>query len=210
VVDNLEEGLVGYWHFDEGTGHATTTDASGYGNTGTLTNDPTWTSGASCKSRNCLSFDGTDDYISIIAQDYFKANTTRPFTFSAWVNGEYDSDDGIFNLGSTKLNFWVQSNLLIYRRNSQTSSYSFGWNNDTWHFVVIADNGTNQSMYIDGAYVKGSSLTGNPDYGSSNFEIGREIFGDNRYNWNGIIDEVRIYNRALSATEVLKLYNDFK
>src|SRR3990167_283101 len=72
-------GLVGYWNFDEGSG-ATVADSSGNGNTGTLTNGPTWTTG---KIGQALSFDGSNDYVD--AGTGSSLNLASSLTVSAWI-----------------------------------------------------------------------------------------------------------------------------
>ena len=75
VAAQLENGLIGYWSFDEGRG-TTASDSSGNGNDGTLVNGPIWTSG---EIAGALSFDGVDDYVSFASQ----AQST--ISISAWV-----------------------------------------------------------------------------------------------------------------------------
>ena len=74
---NRDPSLVGYWTFDEGTG-ATSTDASGKGNNGTLVNGPAWTTG---KVNNALSFNGTNNYVN--SGDF--TSLTGAITVSTWI-----------------------------------------------------------------------------------------------------------------------------
>src|SRR5262245_13005486 len=74
VAAQLENGLIGYWSFNEGSG-TFASDSSGNGNNGTLVNGPIWTSG---EIAGALSFDGVDDYVSFASQ----AQST--ISISAW------------------------------------------------------------------------------------------------------------------------------
>jgi prepilin-type N-terminal cleavage/methylation domain-containing protein len=230
VVDNLEEGLVGYWHFDEGTGHATTTDASGYENTGTLTNSPTWTSGASCKSGGCISFDGSNNYVN--AGNGASLNIINAITINSWfkINSQPSSgswfvmiDKGVSNSPpkgyivqyyNDGVNYRLESGYVSsggYKIPSIIKQLNIGeWYNIIWVHDTTNDrdyfylNGINQSFsYRVGSYVDVIDLSS-----AINLTIGISSIITKPF--NGLIDDVRVYNRALSATEVLKLYNDFK
>ena len=72
--------LVAYWKFDEGTG-TTAADSSANGNTGTLTNGPSWAAGI---AGNALYFDGIDDNVTVM--DSNSLDLSNSFTLSAWVN----------------------------------------------------------------------------------------------------------------------------
>jgi hypothetical protein len=89
VDAQLQNGLVGYWSFNEGAGTAAM-DSSGNGNTGTLINGPTWVSG---KSGTALSFDGADDYVEI--PETQSLNLSSALTVSAWINNQASTDSGL-------------------------------------------------------------------------------------------------------------------
>jgi hypothetical protein len=75
-----ETDLVGFWHFDEGTG-GIAADSSGNGNAGTLVNNPSWVNG---KLEKVLRFDGINDYVSI--PNSLSLNPENEITIIAWVN----------------------------------------------------------------------------------------------------------------------------
>jgi hypothetical protein len=78
---------------------------------------------------------------------------------------------------------------------------------NTWYHVVAVYDGTSMKIYKNGVALPGStSFSGNIGTSSYNVNIGQRV-GDNSYRWNGSIDEVKIYNRALSASEILADYN---
>lgn len=215
AVSRMESGLVGYWHLDEGTA-TTTYDASGKSNIGTLTNGPTWQSGSNCKAGACLSFDGINNYISIPSNSTL--NPSSAITVEAWVK----SATATYNTG-----LWgIVSNYSAYilgpsGTNSTTMCFitaTPGWNygncatvsnTQNWHhFAGTYDSAAGtQKFYIDGALASSTAATGNIANGGA-LHIGhRECCAEY---FNGSIDEVRIYNRALSATEIQAMYNDLK
>lgn len=218
----IERGLVGYWHFDEGTS-TVAYDASGNGNSGTLTNGPTWQSGTNCKAGNCLSFDGTDDYV-IVGNDKFKYQDN--FSVSAFFkitslpsNGGvcasrhpiiYNHDYGynllVNNIGRVAWQIYNTSSL-----NKTVQSLSSVVGASYFHAVGIK-NGTTITLYINGVFQGENVLTSNSVYYTSHpFVVGGFAFcGGQRFYTTGTLDEVRVYNRALSAQEVLDMYNDLK
>jgi prepilin-type N-terminal cleavage/methylation domain-containing protein len=197
--------LVGYWKLDEGTG-TTANDSSGNGNTGTLTNGPTWITG---KVDNALSFDGVDDYIRINDNILTLANT---FTLSWWIKAPFpdDNNDVLFGDSSSGLSIYsLSSNGGFY---GSIGNISTRWliqanvHDNEWHLVTITAEATTGDIraYKDG--ISSYVTTG------TNFSL---ITLDDLYigcspAWNGNIDEVRIYNRALSPAEIKAIYNATK
>ena len=192
-------GLMGYWPLDEGSG-TVATDHSGNGNTGTLINSPTWTNGNRGKA---LSFNGSNTYVQTPTQ-----SITGSITTSAWVYSSNFNQSG-FIIGKNSVNtqwelFFQANDGLLWRGGAQEDSTlcSFPANN-TWHHIVGTQSGTSGSLYIDGVLCDTGTPTaiGN---GSGTIDIGRFNSG---FYFNGKIDDVRLYNRALSAAEVANLYN---
>jgi len=201
-------GLVGYWSFNEGSG-TTATDFSGNGNTGTLTNGPTWVDGKRGKG---LSFDGSDDYVALGSNSIFTFGT-NDFTASGWIY--IRSATGImniFNVGSASAGSY---SLYWNNGNSKIQSVRYGDTADSglttqtlsvgqWYHVVATRSSGAAKVYINGVLDSGAS------YSMGSITANTGAIGNT---WlsittgNGSIDEVRIYNRALSATEVGALYN---
>ncbi|MGK2848659.1 MAG: phage head spike fiber domain-containing protein [Minisyncoccota bacterium] len=205
-------GLVGYWSFEEGTG-TTTENASPKGkNTGTLTNGPTWTSG---KVGKALSFDGTDDYV----QGSIPSSTfSNDWTVTAWFNHRATTTWGAIFSNSVGTN----NTMIMTMRNAttqfgimrvgsaETGVYvDLGANHfNKWILGVIKKEGSTLTVY---AYKDGQlqtatgalSWTLNTD---NEFYIGRH-YASATHIFNGLIDEVRVYNKALSAGEIQALYN---
>ena len=225
-------GLVGYWSFDgttmAGIG-ATTTDLSGNGNTGTLgstiasdAGDPTPKAGIIGQG---LSFDGVDDYVD--CGNDASLNITQEISIEAWFYPTFLPDPHEFIIGKGTFN----SNLpwfLTVRQNEVSfmifkafpyvggnySSVDTSWTPkvNEWHHVVatyiyITDGTSQLRIYIDGVLEGSNNIAVGPmaSSPSSSINIGRD--GSGSYRWNGLIDEVRIYNRGLTDTEILQHYN---
>jgi prepilin-type N-terminal cleavage/methylation domain-containing protein len=205
VTQRYDYGLVGYWHFDEGTG-TSTYDASGIGNNGTFTNGPTWQTSANCKAGTCLSFNGTSDFIQLSALQPYK----NAVTISAWVyhNSSGDWDDIVAG-GCGDLLFGFSNNYLSFggQCNTPMTMTTYLTNiNSAWRHVAGTYNGTSVFLYVDGQQVASSTKSGS--FSTFMPKIGGVSVGSENY--TGRIDEVRIYNRALSAAEILAMYNDLK
>jgi prepilin-type N-terminal cleavage/methylation domain-containing protein len=207
VLGRFEKGLVAYWPMDEGTG-TITYDASGDGNSGTLVNGPMWQSISTCKVGNCLSFNGSNNYITVPNLFNIPAGNAV-YTIAAWIKPNSYGVEGIVGWGN-----WGTTNAVNALRLSSNGIINYWWSNDLvvtvsgltdgkWHFVVAEFDGTTRSIYVDGKIV-GSDNPNGHNAVLSNFRIGSTNNGEY---FNGLIDDVRIYNRALSASEIADLYN---
>ncbi|MEK7542877.1 MAG: LamG-like jellyroll fold domain-containing protein [Patescibacteria group bacterium] len=225
VLDNdVTNGLVGEWKFDEvQTSTSTTTyDATGNNNHGTLSGGPTRAS-STCKIANCLSFDGINDYVTI--GDINNLDASTAFTVSAWVNRQGDSVSGGAGTIAGKWNTAGASGWFIEVMDSgdanpnafrffvsgvsDTSLYATTtFSNSTWYNISAVYDGSNKYIYING--VATSELTtGTPTTTNDPFQIGFNTgSGDGNNYMNGLIDDVRVYNRALSADDVKRLHNN--
>lgn len=209
----LNLGLVGYWSMDEGAG-TTANDQSGYRNTGTVYSSTTpaaiWADG---KLGQGLSFDGINDYVNAGSGSILNI-TGDKITLSAWVNYASTPADhmGIFAHDSSSGGYRIfvepgdVASFQIMDGGSNpavTSAITLSHNN--WHHIVCVYDGAKLSIYIDGVKdANETSKTGNiPSDPSPELWIGTgdDIFpfGQWTYPFTGKIDEVRTYNRALSA-----------
>lgn len=205
--NSLSDGLVGYWKMDEGVG-TNITDSSGNNNTGTFgtgTSAPTWTSG---KFGIGTSFDG-NDYINAGTSSIFNLN--NQFSFETWINVSSLTPSWQFIMG--KSSYWgvndaglhiKSTGLEFFVDNCRDSDY-FTITTNKWYHIVGVYNGTNRQLYVDGKLEKNSSCTGKTLNNAYNFSIGAD--NEFTYNYSGLMDDVRLYNRALSPSEVSALYN---
>ncbi len=214
-------GLVGYWSFDEGSG-TTAYDGSGWGNNGTMyaSSTPTYVlTSSGCKEGNCLN-------TSSILANYINTNLQNSLqnrTLSAWIYGTsfpitghvgnpiIDSDYPAHYGTGLGINGLSTNNVLSFIGNDGWLSMPYIFSTNNWYFVTATfDRSTNS---ISG-YVNGQLISSNPFSFSSSestfypFYIGKDPA--NIVYFNGLIDDVRIYNRALSPAEILALYNATK
>jgi len=203
-----DENLVGYWSFDDGTG-TVAVDGSGNGNDGTLYNmeEADWVDGAVGKA---LSFDGVDEFVEIDDPVLGEA----AITISAWVKKTaYTRYQGIVAdyYGGYKnfiLGYETPENSVAFYVGDGTSRDSIfitGFTQDEWHHIVGVFDGSagTLAIYLDGnKQEKNTSITNVGSSQSPYCSIGRY----SSYYFNGLIDEVRIYNRALTPSEIKALY----
>ncbi|MFA7201698.1 MAG: LamG domain-containing protein, partial [Candidatus Paceibacterota bacterium] len=210
-----DAGLVGYWTFDEGTG-TQALDSSGYNNTGTWqgTLGSQWTTG---KIGGAGQFNGSDSVVQI-SNGYstlLNLQSTNPpsLTISGWF---IRSDWGGGSLSGISL--WSNNVRLMFRPDNQTIAFQlkagstivsyFSAQLSTWYCVVGVYDSTTSSIKL---YVNGQ-LIGNTSVADKDLSaIGPWfLIGNSQHYYKGIIDDVRLYSRALSPAEVLALYNSTK
>jgi RHS repeat-associated protein len=204
---STSSGLKGYWKFDENSG-TTATDSSGNSNTGTLSSGAAWTTGQSGTATN---LDGVDDYVQVGAQSSLVM--TNACTLSAWIYPTGAGSLGAY--GGIIVN--KEGEYELARFADGTIQWAFantnpGWNwintgyvaplNQWTHVAVTYDSGTVKT-YINGTLThtySGSGTIGDVEPSLNDFRIGgRQVAS---HHFQGRIDEVRVYNRALSASEV--------
>ncbi|MBZ0167051.1 MAG: hypothetical protein K8I00_09615, partial [Candidatus Omnitrophica bacterium] len=220
----LNDGLLAYWQFEEGAG-TTAVDASGYGNDGTYVNMDSgdWTTPVPVNHANTYSVDvnttSTDEYISL-------PNTVisglGDFTAAYWMKTTKTSSSAVISGANSGSN----NEYLIFAADTSLSLYA-GGNIGTWttsstadgawhHIVLFRDDTNNQAhLYIDGVAdnenPKGitlSTVTIDPGgllIGQEQDSVGGGF--DSGQIFAGTIDEVRFYNRALTAAEITRLAN---
>ena len=205
-----KQGAVGIWNFDDG--NSITLDASGYNNTGTLKNGPVYVSG---KYGSALQFNGTNNYVEVLHSD--SLNLTEEITIMAWVNSpDYSRTAGqhIVSKRNGNLGWMLQTTLgnkgygyVSINDNLVTAPGIVTLTNNQWYHLTVTYNGERVKLYVNGNFdnqsdiVKGSITSGNnPLY------IGCQP--GPTYYFLGIIDEVQIYNRALSADEIYASYKE--
>jgi hypothetical protein len=205
-VADIEEGLVGHWKLDDGVddpGTTTVLDTVG-GHHGTLVNGPIWTDSV-LDYGGALSFDGIDDHVEIPHSDDLTFTASDSYTVTTWVNvtalpghwaGIVDKSRDIsphYGLWIDASNQWVAGDVNIIG-----STVTLGWH----HLALVQDGSANtRTVYLDGEVdITGSAITAN---GAGDLWFGGAKSVTEYL--EGVIDDVRIYNRALSAEEVLEL-----
>ena len=202
----IENGLVAWWSMDEGTG-TTIADQSINSNTGTFGTspaDPTWTNG---KFGKALSFDGDDDYVNCGSES--SLDLTSEFTLETWVKTP-DATKANYVVLATKgvwrymIGYNVNDNFIAYVNNSDSLSSTWGSAKDNeWQHLLWTHSASEDKIYIDGVLNKMGDLPDPVSDPSSILTIGGHTTS---YSFDGDIDEVRIYNRALSSREISEHY----
>lgn len=212
-----DSSLVGYWSFNEGTGVAVN-DSSSYANHGTV-NGAAWTTG---ESGSGLSFDGSNDRVQIPGSTSLSLNTNRA-TFAAWVNADtLDGDWTTVIQRSNTAGSWYDWQMYARAADAPTAyhpvcriSLGGGWSDfqvqgdivlqpHTWYHLACTYDGTALKFYINGT-LRGTTNYSNVTIRNSGKNIwigGNDIWGEY---FDGVIDEPRVYKRALSAAEIQSL-----
>jgi len=178
------------------------------GNNGTLTNGTTYSS----VDGGSMVFDGVDDYVALGNNSSF--TTITSMTICAWINGAvYRTNVGGWNriIYNSGFNFYVSQKVLFFGTSgiSRTSNQTLTEN--TWYHVAVTFNVSTNSLifYLNGAQVQTQTITNATISSNSNTNIshGDSPYGDS---FNGKINVVQVYNRVLSASEILQNYNATK
>ena len=195
--------LVSYWSFNENAG-TVASDSSGNGNNANLMNGPVWITG---KIGNALKFDGTNDYAVKTSANGIPV--TSPFSVVAWVNAKSFSNpkwsDIIRKEGSWAIqgNPTSKLNLEITGKQDTVSNVVVPIN--TWTHIAVTFEGTTVKFYKNGVLSDTKIQTNMPNAGLNTIYIGGYT------SWgtylNGALDNVKIYNRALTAQEVASEYS---
>jgi hypothetical protein len=204
----LLDGIVSYWNCDEASGSVL--DATENNHDGTVTNATQNQSGAVLGK--CIDFDGDGDYVDF--GDNVAFEFADSFSISVWVNSDLGSGGIIANyIGDPTYHGYK---MLLYLSKANFFAYVTGDNIDVgggtniidtdWHHVVITFDSEHVNLYVDGSTdMAEEDYTNTLDYpAGSHLRLG----GDNTdQDYDGQIDEVGIWNRALTSSEITELYN---
>lgn len=215
----LAQGLVGYWKMDEASWNGTTgevIDASGDGNNGTSANGATTGAG---KYGNGGGFDGIDDFVNVGTGSDLNISSNS-ITVSAWVkaNSIGSNSVGIVSKGKTGVTPQQGYALGTLSTGTKMRFYPMGPQSDyveatstistgQWVHYLGTYDGSNIKMYINGQLDASAPSSASMITSDGPLVIGRWYGNYDGYYFNGAIDEVRIYNRALSEGEVRSLYD---
>ncbi|OHB47823.1 MAG: hypothetical protein A2Y10_16320 [Planctomycetes bacterium GWF2_41_51] len=211
----IPNDLIAYWKMDEGSG-ATVSDSSNNNHNGTIYG-ATWTEGI---SGNALSFDGGNDYISIPYNPDFAYTIGQDrLTISAWI---YPRDKDDTSPGAIYSDRAAGNGVLAVVMKITSGKFivggwspsALGYNiespvtaNNQWYFMTIVFDSGFARLYIDGDLKSSISLAGvSLTNGGTGMMLGKHQGGWSNF-FNGKIDEVCIYKKALSQSEIINLMN---
>ena len=207
TAGNGASGMVAAYGFEEGSG-SQVTDASGHGNTGSLSGT-TWVSNG--RVGQALSF-GSGSMITV--NDSASLDSTSGLTLEAWVyptaagsswenliikpNGDPGSTSPCYVLqGATPPN-QVPSFFISSASSNLVAASALPLN--TWSYVAATYDGTTIRLYVNSLMVGSEPQSGAISTSTDALTIGGNTYSGQ--NWTGLIDEIRIYNRALTSNEI--------
>jgi hypothetical protein len=196
-------GLVGYWEFSE-TGGSTTQDSSGKGNKGSLVNAPVWT------GKSQIEFTAPTQAVQVPTNGWNAGAGT--VTIRAMV----DTTAGVqFLFGhsvgawSNRIQLYVENGALCLGLGDShvTAAGIAAIAAQTWYDIAFTWNGTQYTVYVDGASKASGTYTGLTSLAST-VDIGNDGLASVRSEaMSGQVDRVRLYSRALSSAEIGAIYN---
>jgi len=218
-------GLVGFWALNESSG-TTASDSSSNSNDGTLVNGPLWVPGL---VGNGLQFDGNNDFVSI---PHIPAYQTANGTLMFWIRMNDLTDNTVFSKDESNCNqgggdcghltmgynlTWLEEpNRFSMRLQNDGNGYWYKLASDdailtmttgVWYHVATTFGSTGIRLYINGVEHDYNSNTKGMQNNNLIMHLGVSYSFDDYF--NGIIDEVKFYNRALDATEINNEYQKY-
>jgi hypothetical protein len=205
-------GLVGHWKLDEGMG-TTVKDDSGNMNDGMFAAGgmaPMWTTMGAKPGSAAINFDGNDDLVTLGSMRMIP-NSESPKTVALWARWDAAVTDTSRHCFIVFFNQMSATGYHIGFRNMRITVWNYAVTDlvsatapmPGWHHIAYTFNGTNHVLYIDGMMV-GMGTTGTQTGTVAALRLGSAT-SVGAQPFRGGIDDVRIYNRALTAAEVMSL-----
>lgn len=205
-AQDIEEGLAGHWTFDETDGDVAK-DSSGNDNDGEITGDPEWVPG---KIGGALEFDG-DDFVNCGNGDSLQIQDQITIAFWFQVDAFINTWEAFLAKGDNSYRTsrgGGTGNATHMGISGTTVGGGNGWFNGTqivtggdWHHMTAIYDGEEGRIYIDGELDMTSPGSGKINISAHNFYIGENAQATGRF-FHGLLDDIRIYNRALTEEEI--------
>jgi hypothetical protein len=206
VAGNASADLVAHWKLDESSGN-TVYDSSSYGNNGTFKGEPQWVAGY---YGGALEFDGTNDNIDCGNDD--SLNIADEITLSAWINmSQRPAVDTCYTIP------WKEGAYSMYLYGADTTLTTLAadfwldtgradiWNGpdidippNVWTHIAVTFNSTDFEFYVNGEHDYTQNEPATIEISAINL-----LFTEDGSNFQCLVDDVRIYNRALTQPEIL-------
>jgi len=215
ITKRPETDLVGYWHFDEGTS-TIVHDTTGYGSNGSIQGAPAWDSGSSCKAGECLDFNGSSDFITVTSTEALDVEDS--VSVSAWLYTNGTSRQSVVAMGdgndyTNNYQIFIDTQATFSVGEGSYATYASkagAITSGSWYHIVGTFDGSTAKVYVNGSLGGQDTFSGTRQSGGS-LRIGSRAYsGSPQWYFNGIIDEIRIYDSVLSEDEILDMYNDLK
>jgi hypothetical protein len=203
------DGLLAYYPLDAAY-RGSTPDASGNGNDGTIMGDPDFVEGMVAQA---MDLDGDGDYVDCGSNPLFGMQETNEMTAACWLTirsipaawaGIVAKGEHAWRMSNVNLDPRFHFGISFWTEPTPSIDGVTAVGYDEWHHVAGVYGNGSVSVYLDGV-LDASAETSTPIMANEyNVEIGRNPEGTDR-TWDGLIDELLIYNRALSENEILFL-----
>lgn len=200
--------LVGWWKFDEGSG-TTAADSSGNNNTANIQNGG-WGSG---KIAGALQMDGGNNSIVRIPNSTSLRTTTNTITVMGWAYRTANHNVAVISHNYPDVFFGFHGPQFKWQfrntSNQFVECYAGNAPLNQWFHLAGTYDGSNGKLYVNGSEICSKPLTGSIPMSDAPFTISGYLSGSTIIDEiTGKIDDVRIYNRALSISEIKKIYDD--
>ena len=214
VIDIHSEGIIAFYPFN---GNAF--DETGNGNDGTV-NNAVLIADRDGNANKAYYFNGDNAFINVLTKDILKKVTTRPHTFSVWITlessvlttkyvidayseGANGDPRGLRFESSNNPTFKWRTDAANYLATSSQAILS----DTTWHQIVGVFQGTVGKIFVDGQ-AKGTTASSGTGSAVEFFKFGVLSAGGSDGFYHGSMDEIKIFDRALSDSEVAQMYNE--
>jgi len=199
------EGLISYWSFDSNTVTGNTVEDVFGNNDGTFAGDPQVSNDG--KINEAIELDGAGDYISIDApQDIPSGNDT--YAIEAWFYANTTGAKGIMGWGN-----WGNGNQVNALRLMDQGFRHYWWGNDldkatatitgAWHHIIAQFDGTTRALWFNGELINSDTPAG---HNAQIADVNIGTTNNRSEHFDGLIDEVRLYNRGLTEAEIQQNY----
>lgn len=208
LIVTVNPSSIAYWNFNESVGATSFADSSGNSTTATCNNGCP-SSGNTGNANNAVGFDGSSSSLQLsynVAKPIFQINGSDPFTIAVWIKPNVSVDGWRGIVGGDYTSNWLvcggdnTNSVGFYVQGTRLSTPANSIPLNTWTHVAVTFDGTTKSIYLNGVLSVQDGVSGiNMSNSGSPLYIGSNSSGSN---FSGLIDDLRVYDKSLSASEV--------